>query len=66
MAAVQERQAFPRQLPEPGVKGERPVPQVEIELLVRFGQDFLDDIRRINAGREAAQIRARFAVLLLL
>jgi hypothetical protein len=52
--AVELDQPFPRELPQPGVERQRPVPQVAVELAGRVGQRLLDHVGRVHARRQPA------------
>ena len=53
MMTVQPEQAIPGELPEPRIEGHRPTPQVIGQVASRVGEGLLNNIRRIEPGRQA-------------
>ena len=51
---MQLDQPVPGQLPQPRVERQRPATQVVRQFLSGIGQDFLDNVRRIDASGETA------------
>lgn len=54
MAAVQLDQPLPGQPPQPRIEGQRPLPQVVVELAGGVGEGFLHHVGRVHAGRQAS------------
>ena len=54
MMPVQLAEALGRELPEPGVIGQRPGSQILLKVLGRVKERILDDIGRIDPGGQAA------------